>query len=192
MHKYSCDNDRRDYVSAVTMLICIIVSYLISDTIAAYVANNDFFVKILIFIVIAGPFTLWTYLADGLSVLFLKVSGIRNCTGEYTGTLKSSYDSFERKYDVTVKIVHKFRNIEIRLDTSTSTSHSVTASLHQDGNRTKITYTYENEGSLEMDFNRHIGTGIITIEGQTIKGIYYTHPDRGTSGTFELIKRIGQ
>lgn len=186
MHKYSCDNDRRDYVSAVTMLICIIISYLISDTIATYLTNNDLIVKILIFVLLMGPFTLWAYLTDGLSALFLKASGIRDCTGEYAGTLRSSYDSFGKNYDVTVKIVHKFRNIEIRLATDTSTSRSVTASLRQDGKRVELIYTYENEGSIEMGLNRHIGTGILTLEGQTIKGIYYTHPDRGTSGTFEL------
>lgn len=129
---------------------------------------------------------MWNRITNRLSGLFLKASGIKNCSGEYTGILKSSYDNFTDSHEVRLKIVHKFNVIEIRLDTDTSISRSVTASLRQDGDRIDVTYTYENLGSVEMGLNRHIGTGIITIENKTVKGVYYTHPDRSTSGTFEL------
>jgi hypothetical protein len=164
MHKYSCDNDRRDYVSAGVLVICILLAYLISKVISSYVADIHPVLEIIVFILFLSPLTMWAYITDSFSALFLKFSGIMDCTGEYTGILRSSYDSFEKNLDVTVKIVHKFRNIEIRLDTSTSTSRSVTASLRQDGERVELIYTYENDGSIEMGLNRHIGTGIITIE----------------------------
>ena len=129
---------------------------------------------------------MWNRITNRLSGLFLKASGIKNCSGEYTGILKSSYDDFTDSHEVRLKIVHKFNVIEIRLDTDTSISRSVTASLRQDGDRTEIIYTYENQGSVEIGLKRHIGTGMLTIEGQTVSGIYYTHPDRGTSGTLEF------
>jgi len=186
MHKYSCDSDRRDYVSAAVMLACMFLSYGLSMVITTVLTGIYPIPNIVIFFLVLSPLILWVHITDRLSGLFLMISGIQNCSGKYTGILKSSYDSFEKIHNVKMEIIHKFRSIEIRFDTDTSTSHSVTASLHQDEKRVEIVYTYENGGSVEKGLHRHIGTGIITLEGQIIKGMYYTHPDRGTSGTFEL------
>ena len=183
MHKYSCDSDRRDAVHFVSLAVCAIVTFALVYCIDCALGGINIIIDFLLFLVPFGPFLFWISFANGLSPSLLRLSGIRDCSGKYEGELKTNYDEFKKNHQVTLIIYHKFLEMEIELITETSKSYSKTASLRQDGKRTEIVYTYENQGSIEKGLNSHIGTCIITIDGDSLEGKYYTHPERKSYGS---------
>lgn len=186
MHKYSCDSDRRDTVYLASLIICAAVAFALAYAVDWAFGGINVVIDFLLFVVSFGPFSFWVLFTDSFSHMLLRLSGIHDCSGTYRGELRTNYDGFAKGYPVTMTIKHGFREMEIRLITERSRSCSMTASLHQDGDRVEIVYTFENSGSVDDGLNRHIGTCIVSLEGGTIEGMYYTHPDRKSYGEISV------
>ena len=182
MHKYSCDSDRRDTVYLASLIICAAVAFALAYIIDWAFGGINVILDFLLFVVSFGPFSFWVLFTDSFSHVLLRLSGIHDCSGTYKGELRTNYDEFTNSYPIIMVIKHGFREMEIRLSTERSRSCSKTASLHQDGGRVEIVYTYESGGSVDDGLNRHIGTCIISLENGAIEGTYYTHPDRKSYG----------
>lgn len=182
MHEYSCDSGRRDWIYLVSLMMCAVISFVVIYVVDWAIGGVSIIIDFFLFIVSFGPLSFWVFFTNGLSGILLKLSGISDCSGVYKGELRTSYDDFKENHPITLTIVHKFREMGISLKTDNSESCSKTASIHQDGQKTVITYTFENTGSVNVGLNMHIGTCIITILNGDVKGMYYTHPDRGRYG----------
>ncbi len=182
MHKYSCDSDRRDKVYLASLITCAAVAFVLAYVVDWAFGGINVVIDFLLFVISFGPFSFWILFTDCFSHVLLKLSGIHDCSGTYKGELRTNYDGFTKGHPITIVIKHGFREMEIRLSTERSKSCSMTASLHQDNGRVEIIYTYGNDGSVDDELNRHIGTCIISLEGGTIEGVYYTHPDRKSYG----------
>ena len=182
MHNYSCDSDRRDTVCLSSMMVCAAFAFALVYGIQMLIGGVNVVLDFLLFIISFGPFSFWVIFTNSFSHILLRLSGMHDCSGTYKGELRTNYDDFTKKHPITIIIKHGFREMEIRLSTEGSKSCSITASMHQDGGRVEIVYTYENDGSVEDGLNRHIGTCIITLDGGSIEGMYYTHPDRKNYG----------
>ena len=182
MHEYSCDNDRRDTVNLISLLVCAAAAFAFAYAIDRLLGGINVLLDFLLFVVSFGPFSFWIMFTDCFSHMLLWLSGIRDLSGTYKGELETSFDSFTESYPITIVIRHGFREMEIGFITESSRSCSTTASLHQDVDRVEIVYTYENDGAVKEGLNRHIGTCIITVENDRIEGSYYTHPDRSSYG----------
>ena len=189
MHEYSCDSGRRDEVRLISFIISAFVAFLFTYVINLLFGGIGFIFDFFVFVLSFSPIFIWVFFTNKLSHFLLAISDIRDCSGEYKGELKTVYDKFERSHPVTVIIAHKFREMEIRVITETSESFSKTASMNQNGERVTITYTYENKGSIEDNLNMHIGTCMLVLEGNVIKGDYYTHPDRKSYGKI-IVRKI--
>ena len=187
MHEYSCDSGRRDVVYLFSLMVCAIVAFMIIYGINFYFGGIDIVLDFCIFVLSFGPLTIWVFFTNCFSSVLLKISGVHNCSGTYEGELTTSYDEFGIKHPITLIIKHGFQKIEIRLITENTKSNSKTASLHQDGGRINIVYTYGNTGAVDKGLNVHIGTCILAIEDGVIEGQYYTHPDRKNYGRITAI-----
>ena len=183
MHKYSCDNDRRDFVNLVSLLTCAAAAYALTCAVDWLLGGINIILDFLLFVASFGPLSLWVLFTDCFSSISLKLSGICNISGTYKGELKTNYDGFTKDHPITIEIRQKFLEMEIRFSTESSKSCSTTAYLRQNGDRVEVIYTYQNDGAVEEGLNRHIGTCIITVEKGRIEGTYYTHPDRKSYGT---------
>ena len=129
-----------------------------------------------------SPISYYALNEEYISLDKLKEKGLINNPQERAKEDCVHYDNFKENHPITLTIVHKFREMGISLKTDNSESCSKTASIHQDGQKTVITYTFENTGSVNVGLNMHIGTCIITLLNGDVKGMYYTHPDRGRYG----------
>lgn len=108
--------------------------------------------------------------------------------GQWTGTLKSSYDRHVESRPVTVTVRQTWTNMLVSLSTARSRSRSVTASMVT-GDTPEIWFNYRNEPSNEnpRTMNMHYGTAILRCVGpDTIEGDYFTGRSRTTYGTLRL------
>ncbi|MCY4023146.1 MAG: hypothetical protein OXF32_06840 [Anaerolineaceae bacterium] len=110
--------------------------------------------------------------------------------GKWRGHLKSSYDEFKTEYSIELNISQTWTRISVDLKASKSSSESQTASLVLRGNRQPaLIYTYDNnpKGDAIDTMNKHSGTTVLTLEGDSrLTGEYYTGRGRMNHGTMEL------
>lgn len=100
---------------------------------------------------------------------------------EYNGTIKSDFDNIERP--ATLKIKQTLLSINITLITEESKSNSLSASIDDIMNETKLTYCYLNTPKSEFRKRSqiHYGTATLSLTNKkTLEGQYYT--DRATTG----------
>ena len=188
MHEYSCEGGNRDKVYLITLVICAVAAFIIMYLVDYLLGGINILLDLLIFVISFSPLSFWVVFTKRFSRVLLKLSGIPECSGIYNGILKTNFDDFDKEYPMQITIDHQFRKMEIKFKTEMSESLSKTASMKLDGNRVEIVYTYENEGSMEKGLNRHIGTCILIMDGNEIKGKYYTHPDRRNFGEINAKK----
>ncbi|MEE1138433.1 MAG: hypothetical protein U0M02_08150 [Acutalibacteraceae bacterium] len=100
---------------------------------------------------------------------------------EYNGTIKSDFDNIERP--ATLRIKQTLLSINITLITAESKSNSLSASIDNILNETKLTYCYLNTPKSEFRKRSqiHYGTATLSLtDPTTLEGQYYT--DRATTG----------
>lgn len=127
---------------------------------------------------------------------FLKKVGlvkIPNLNGEWTGHIRSSFDSFKQEYLVRVSIYQSWSNILISLETDKSKSRSVTTSiLVKDPRGSLLFYGYQNNPQLDAvgTMNIHYGTAQLTFSvkggADILAGDYFTGRGRGNYGEIYL------
>lgn len=118
-----------------------------------------------------------------------------NLSGEWQGFLKSNWK--EKSLDLIpteVKISQTFFNVQVRIKTGESRSHSTGASFDIDKERglQQLFYSYINtpKSSVRNRSEIHYGTTLLTFNGFTVtemEGEYWT--DRETTGEIKLTKK---
>lgn len=118
-----------------------------------------------------------------------------NLSGEWNGFLKSNWK--EKSLDpipTEVKISQTFFNVQVRIKTGESRSHSTGASFDIDKDRglQQLFYSYINtpKSSVRNRSEIHYGTTLLTFDGFKItemEGEYWT--DRETTGEIKLTKK---
>lgn len=118
-----------------------------------------------------------------------------NLSGEWEGLLKSNWK--EKSLDpipTEVKISQTFFNVQVKIKTGESRSHSTGASFDIDKDRglQQLFYSYINtpKASVRNRSEIHYGTTLLTFEGFKVtemEGEYWT--DRETTGEIKLTKK---
>lgn len=187
MSAYGVDNDRRIWalgeIIAFSMILCYCLNYYV---LTPYVPGGPF--NILLF------FLSVTLLSSAIIFFFnpliFRYCGIRNNSGIYKGSLRTSYDGCEKDISVTMDIKQTLFDMTIKLKSEKTSSKNNTAYVECGENR--ITYTYMNEGSSDTsDLKMHRGTCVIEISEEKLIGTYYNDlRNRVTFGSFELKKAL--
>ncbi len=112
--------------------------------------------------------------------------------GIYRGILKSSFDQFQKEYEVTITIHQDGRSIRARLETGQSHSDSSFALLdvYRTGERA-LTYLYRNEPNPDAPDTMHIHYGVCSLQfsgslPETLSGHYWSGRDRNNHGLIEV------
>ena len=113
---------------------------------------------------------------------------IPDLDGKWEGLLQSSYDAQKTSYPITLHIKQRWSKILIRLDTETSRSHSVSASLRTDMKFAELSYRYENKPkpSALTNMAAHDGTAVLELQGDELTGEYYTGRGRKQFGSMRV------
>ena len=118
-----------------------------------------------------------------------------NLSGEWEGELKSNWK--EKSFDAIpteIKITQTFFNIQVKIKTNESRSHSIGASfdIEKDRGLEQLIYSYINtpKSSVRDRSEIHYGSTLLTFEGfkvNEMEGQYWT--DRETTGEIRLKRK---
>ena len=116
---------------------------------------------------------------------FVKVPDLN---GKWEGSVQSSYDDYSSAQCVSVVILQRWSKMSIRLDSMSSRSRSIAATLRTDHIDPELSYLYVNDprSNAQDTMNTHKGTTILNLSGSTLEGDYYTDRGRREIGTITL------
>ena len=185
------------YIALVVFVISLVIGYMI------HVDSTKEGIKGTISILWAGsPLMVWTvvywlfehYLWKIFPInSFLKIPDLE---GEYKGTLKSSFDNFEIKYPIKLRIRQTFSRISIlmEMENASSKSYSLNAFLENRGEEILLIYNYQNEplDRKKATLNEHKGTAILKFssDSSSFTGNYFT--DKRPKDREEAICNYGE
>jgi SMODS-associating 2TM, beta-strand rich effector domain len=117
-------------------------------------------------------------------------SAIPYVGGVWAGIINSSYEG-GAKINAVISIKQTWQKISIRLETETSTSHTIMAALETEDSLDpglKYEYMSEPEPHAAETMHIHRGTGHLHLspDGKRLVGDYYTGRERKTYGTLDL------
>ncbi len=124
----------------------------------------------------------------------LGLVGAPDLGGEWVGSIESSYGQGEVSREIAVTIAQRWSTISITAETQQSRSHSVAASIRDDGGPSpELTYMYVNEpkSGAVPTMNTHRGTTILRLKEQTLEGDYYSGRGRQEIGSITLHRATG-
>lgn len=140
---------------------------------------------------VAGCYGLFFWLFD--RVLWSKkfgsisLSQIPFIKGTWVGLIHSSFHNTE--VQVVVYIDQTWSELSIKLETDTSISSTTMAAFNIDaGNESGLKYEYRSEGKAYGTTPDHRGSGhiILSPDGKTLEGKYYTSEGSNNTGTIAL------
>lgn len=189
MSTYSIDRDKRLPLVGFIIAFSVILYYCIDYYAIAPFKPENSLTNILFFFLPASSLAIAWVITQILKPLIFKYCEICNVSGTYEGYLKTSWNNFKSDIPIKITINQTLFDITIALETDNSQSINNTAHI-ECGKKTKITYTYTNEGSVdELGLSMHMGTCIISISDGELSGMYYNGiGNRITQGTLKLMK----
>jgi len=188
MHTYSIDTEERKNILLFLVVVSIIFSWSFYKILGNYQISLPWWVESPSVLFFYGLFFmifdkwLWQYLKK---IKFVKTP---NLNGEWSGNLKSSFDSHSTEVKATLKIFQTWTRIKILLTTDQSSSQSETASIVIDapeGNYLSYQYINEPKSNAVNTMSIHRGT-VRLIFGEkenTLNGEYYSGRDRQNFGS---------
>lgn len=116
---------------------------------------------------------------------------VPDLSGEWVGTVNSSYGPNGSTHPVSISIIQKWSKLLVRFETEQSRSYSVSGTLKiNDVINPELSYLYMNQPkslapeSMEI----HKGTSTLELKGNVLEGEYYTGRGRRTFGSMRLTK----
>ena len=191
MHSY--DAEGRPRITAFLAVCSILVVWLLHAGLGAVDYQPRWWFSVPSF---AGVFSVvyWAFDRWVWRINLLRKSGIvpiPNLNGRWDGTAWSSYDPSGEGYAVSLVILQRWTRMVITLETETSQSRSITASLKlADEPNPTLSYLYRNEpkATAPETMNIHHGTTVVELKGSVLEGRYYTGRGRVTYGTVKLTR----
>ena len=195
MHSYSIDTNERKSIFLVLAIVSIVFSWSFYTILGNYKISLAWWIESPSVLFFYGLFFiifdkwLWQYFKK---IKFVKTP---NLNGEWSGNLKSSFDSHSAEVEATLKIFQTWTRIKILLTTNQSSSQSETASIVIDvpeGNYLSYQYINEPKSSAVDTMSIHRGTVRLIFDEKknTLNGEYYSGRDRQNFGSLKFIKNI--
>ena len=193
MHSYSIDTEERKNILLFLAIISIVFSWSFYKILGYYQLSLPWWIETpsvlffygLLFVIFDK--WLWQYLKK---VNFVKTP---NLIGEWSGTLKSSFDNHLSEVKATLKIFQTWTRIKILLTTDQSSSHSESASIVIDAPEGKyLSYQYINDPKSNAVETMSIHRGTVRLvfdeKKNTLEGEYYSGRGRQNFGSLYFVR----
>ncbi len=193
MHSYSIDTEERKNILLFLAIISIVFSWSFYKILGYYQLSLPWWIETpsvlffygLLFVIFDK--WLWQYLKK---VNFVKTP---NLIGEWSGTLKSSFDNHLSEVKATLKIFQTWTRIKILLTTDQSSSHSESASIVIDAQEGKyLSYQYINDPKSNAVETMSIHRGTVRLvfdeKKNTLEGEYYSGRGRQNFGSLYFVR----
>ena len=120
----------------------------------------------------------------------IHILGVPDLNGKWTGTLHSTFNG-GKDVPMTLTIRQDWENMSCYCEFPDTSSISEALVINLDisnPSRPKLMFKYQNQSynSTETSLQPHTGYNDLTIEGDRIKGIYFTNRMPQTNGTIDL------
>ncbi len=191
MHTYSIDTNERRNIMLILAVLSIVFSFGFYKTISYYKLSLPWWFESPSVLFFYGLFFvifdkwLWKY--------FVKVNLVKtpNLTGEWRGSLKSSFDEHASEIKATLKIFQTWTTIKIVLTADQSLSYSESASIIISAPEGKyLIYQYINEPKPNAvgTMNIHRGTVRLIFDEKKniLEGEYYSGRGRQNFGVLNF------
>lgn len=124
----------------------------------------------------------------------LRITHVPDLSGNWEGSVTSSYDHHATQVPVTVRIDQTWSRFSLRLRTEQSRSHTtVTAYFIHGPDGATLSYQYVNEpiASAKETMHIHHGAGrlVLSSDRNELSGDYYSSRGRQNVGTMRLTRR---
>lgn len=192
MHPYSIDSEERQLIYLILAGVAIIVTYGLNVIFQKFHLVFPWYIETPSVMSIYGLLCLW-FTKSLWKLNFLHKVGLiktPDISGQWKGTIQTSYDNHANKFDVEMEIKQDWTHIQICWKSQNSKSKSLNASITiKDG--TTLTYDYfsePNPGAVET-MCIHRGTAILDlIQKNTFEGEYYSGRGRQNIGSLRFTK----
>ena len=188
MHAYSIDTNERKNILLCLAVISIVFSWGFYKILSNHQIALPWWVEspsVLFFyglLFVIFDKWLWQY--------FKKINFVKtpNLNGEWSGSLKSSFDNHSLGVKATLRIFQTWTRIKILLTTDQSSSHSETASIVIDvpeGEYLSFQYINEPKPNAVKTMSIHRGTVRLLFDEKknSLEGEYYSGRDRQNFGS---------
>lgn len=123
-------------------------------------------------------------------MFFVRTLGVPDLNGKWTGTLHSTFNG-GKDVPMTLTIRQDWENMSCYCEFPDTSSISEALVINLDisnPSRPKLMFKYQNQSynSTETSLQPHTGYNELTIEGDRIRGIYFTNRIPQTNGTIDL------
>jgi hypothetical protein len=196
MHPYTTDEEITKRVFILSAIFAIGLTWIYYTLSEAYSVNIPWWLETPSVFALFG-FLNWlfdNYLWKTKLAQKTELFSIPNLNGVWDVEIKSSHDNFENTYSSKSMIRQSASRISITLETQSSSSHSIHASLAKVNrlNKYELVYVFENRPNTDKPdaLQMHLGTAIMSISDdlKIMKSDYFTGRGRQTMGT-ALYKR---
>ena len=196
MHDYALDSRERVLVVRILFMASALVSGIAAALIPSDLLPMRWLLPIpsiaLVFGVSYWAFDNWLWRWRFLRVL--RLIGVPDLRGAWTGTIASSYTGFKKTEPVTVTIEQTWTKMVVRLNAAESRSWSITASvLTNSPEGLVLTYLFDNDPEAESvrTMERFRGTTVlVSTAPDRLEGHYYTGRGRETHGSIKLRRQV--
>lgn len=200
MHPYSIDSGERKKIYGILGIISVLVSWAIIHYLPLNLSFPWFIsaptTPFAVYLLLYSFFNRWGW--KWKIIRSVTPTRVPNLEGKWTGYIKSSFDEHDTKSGIELEIKQRWTNMELKMETDTSSSYSYAASIRTDEFQdTFLNYTYQNkpEPDANADMEKHEGTAVLTFKDgskPSLDGYYFTGRGRGTYGKICLEKEDGK
>ena len=195
MHEYSLTNSKiRINIIVLITILSVIVSLWLNPIIQNFILQFELTPLINLILPTISPFFIFGILFFLFDKYLWKWNPIKkfikipNLNGTWIGKGESNYE--RTKFNVKLIIEQTFCNINISGEFGKSNSNSLIANIdYSDELKNKITYSYRNDPkSIRSKIDSHVGTVILNLNQNKMKGSYFTARKKQTKGDITVEK----
>lgn len=191
MHPYATDSTERQHILLALATLSIIAAWLLSATLTAYQLTVPWWIDAPS---VVGFYSLLYALFNHILWRFpllrrLHMINVPDLSGDWRGSISSSFDEHSEKLPVLLKITQTWTHIAIHLKADSSQSHSFTATISVRNGSPTLSYLYLNEpkANAHEHMHAHRGTAwVILLDDHKLEGEYYSGRDRQNYGTITV------
>ncbi len=195
-HPYATDSNERKNVLFILAILSVIICYGIYYILEHKTIEVSYWISIpSVFGVFGFLYLIFNEWLWRISFMHkIKLVRVPVIAGEWTGTLKSSYDNFQANKNIRIIVYQTWTEILIVLETESSTSYSHSASIFTSNPHCyTLTYEYVNNPIPAALHTMHMHIGTTTLEknekSNEMVGCYYSGRDRNNVGDIAISKQ---
>lgn len=208
MKPYSVDSNARETVVLVLLIISFFLARYINGFLVVYSVNLSNELK-----AVLTEFDFWGISVTAVTVIgvfgilyslfcrwlwkipiFISLHGVTNLSGTWKGALISSHltDGKRTIVKFIMEVKQDWNHMRIKCTFPNSSSHNTAAFIFSNGDGdVEFGFPYCNDSQcIEWKVKKHDGYSTLTVNGNSMKGRYFTNREDGTNGIMVLKKIV--